>query len=119
MYDIIVNGIIAPIPNSTTLGGTSSSATASAGGVVLSPVGIFSGSNTSNPNINIATCGTLAGKIPEFVRKPVQDILVTGASAGVCTAAGSPASSHPTATSAVGYVTVDVAAVRSQHMPAS
>jgi hypothetical protein len=119
MYDVIVNGIIAPIPNSTTLGGTSSIATATAGGVVLSPVGQFSGSNTSNPNVTAGSCGTLAGKIPEFVRKPVQDILVTGASAGVCTAAGSPASSHPTATSAVGYVTIDVAAICTQNMPDS
>jgi len=119
MYDIIANGIIAPIPNSTTLGGTSSSATASAGGVVLSPVGPFSGSNTSNPNINIATCGTLAGKIPEQVRAGVLSLLVTGAAPGICTAAGSPASSHPTATTAVGYVTIDVAAVCSQNMPDS
>src|SRR5438270_662231 len=109
-------------PNATFtfgLGGTSSSATASAGGVVLSPVGPFSGSNTSNPNINIATCGTLAGKIPEQVRAGVQSLLVTGAAAGICTAAGSPASAHPTATTAVGYVTIDVAAVCSQNMPDS
>lgn len=119
MYDIIVNGIIAPIPNSTTFGGTSSSATATSGGVVLSPVGLFSGTNTSNPNVSIAQCGTLPGKIPEQVRKPVQDILVTGASAGICTLAGSPASAHPTSTSAVGYVTIDVAAVCSQNMPDS
>jgi hypothetical protein len=120
MYDIIQNGIIAPIPNSTTLGGTSSSGTATAGGVVLSPVGIWSGANNSNPNIpSLTTCGTLAGKIPEFVRSAVRDMLVTGSAAGVCTAAGSPATSHPTATTAVGYVTIDVAAVCSQNMPDS
>jgi len=119
MYDVIVNGIIAPIPNSTTLGGTSSSATATAGGVVLSPIGAFSALNNANPNINIATCGTLAGKIPGFVTTEVQSLLVTGAYTGVCTLAGSPASSHPTATTAVGYVTIDVAAVCSQNMPDS
>jgi hypothetical protein len=119
MYDIIQNGIIAPIPNSTTLGGTSSSATATAGGVVLSPVGAFSAANNANPNITIGTCGTLAGAIPGFVRDQVRNLLVTGASPGVCTLAGSPASSHPTATTAVGYVTVDVAAVCSQNMPDS
>jgi len=117
MYDIIVNGIIAPNPGSTTNGGTSSTATATSGGVVLSPVGAFSATNATNPNITIATCGTLPGKIPEFVRANVQALLVTGAAAGVCTLAGSPASSHPTATSAVGYVTIDVAAVCSQNMP--
>src|SRR6266550_2424604 len=117
MYDIIVNGIIAPNPGSTTNGGTSSTATATSGGVVLSPIGAFSSLNNANPNITIATCGTLPGKIPEFVRANVASLLVTGAAAGVCTLAGSPASSHPTATSAVGYVTVDVAAVCSQNMP--
>ena len=117
MYDVIVNGIIAPIPNSTTLGGTSSSATATAGGVVLSPVGAFSGSNTSNPNIHITTCGTLAGAIPSFALPEIKSLLVTGAYANVCTAAGSPASAHPTATTAVGYVTIDVASVCSQRMP--
>lgn len=119
MYDIIVNGIIAPIPNSTTLGGTSSSATASAGGVVLSPVGPFSASNTSNPNVNAGSCGTLAGAIPPQVRSGVLSLLTTGAAPGICTAAGSPAASHPTATTAVGYVTIDVAAICSQNMPDS
>ncbi len=119
MYDVIVNGIIAPIPNSTTLGGTSSSATASAGGVVLSPVGPFSGTNTSNPNVNASTCGTLAGQIPSFALPEIKSLLVTGAYPNVCTAAGSPATSHPTATTAVGYVTIDVAAVCSQNMPDS
>jgi hypothetical protein len=119
MYDIIVNGIIAPIPNSTTLGGTSSSGTATAGGVVLSPVGPFSGANNSNPNITIATCGTLPGAYPSFVKEQVKNLLVTGAQTNVCTLAGSPASSHPTATTAVGYVTVDVAAICSQNMPDS
>lgn len=119
MYDIIVNGIIAPIPGSTTLGGTSSSATATAGGVVLSPRGAFSATNTANPNVSIAACGTLAGSIPSFIRTNVQSLLVTGAATGVCTAAGSPASAHPTATTAVGYVTIDVAAVCSQNMPDS
>jgi hypothetical protein len=117
MYDIIVNGIIAPNPGSTTNGGTSSSGTATSGGVVLSPIGAFSAANTANPNLNIATCGTLLGKIPEFIRANVQSLLVTGAATGVCTLAGSPANQHPTATSAVGYVTVDVAAVCSQNMP--
>jgi hypothetical protein len=119
MYDVIVNGIIAPIPNSTQFGGTSSSATATSGGVVLSPVGAFSAPNNANPNISIATCGTLAGKIPSFVTPEVISLLTTGAFPGVCTLAGSPASSHPTATSAVGYVTIDVAAVCSQNMPDS
>jgi hypothetical protein len=119
MYDIIVNGVIAPIPNSTTQGGTSSSGTATVGGVVVSPVGVFSGLNTSNPNINIATCGTLAGAIAPFAVSEVRQLLVTGAFPGVCTLAGSPASSHPTATTAVGYVTIDVAAVCSTNMPDS
>jgi hypothetical protein len=110
MYDIIVNGIIAPIPNSTSLGGTSSSGTATAGGVVLSPVGPFSGANNSNPNIATLTgCAALPGKIPDFIRTNVLSLLVTGAATNICTLAGSAASTHPTATTAIGYVTVDVA----------
>jgi hypothetical protein len=120
MYDIIVNGVIAPVGSGTN-GGTSSSPTASVNGVVLSPIGALSGANFTtsgaitnsgvNPNISTASCGTLPGVFSQTLRASVQSLLTTGASAGVCSAAGSPASSHPTATSAIGYVTIDVAAV--------
>jgi len=112
MYDIIVNGQIAPRPSGAT-GGTTSD-----GDAVLSPIGAFSALNTANANIpSLASCGTLPGAIPEFVRAAVQSMLVTGTAAGICTNAGSPSASHPTSTSAVGYVTVDVVAVCSQNMP--
>jgi len=117
MYDVIVNGIIAPIPNSTTFGGTSSTASATSGGVQLSPIGSFSAANAANPNIHIGSCGTLAGKIQTFVTPEVQSLLINGSFPGVCTLAGSPSSAKPTATTAVGYVTIDVASVCSQNMP--
>jgi hypothetical protein len=69
--------------------------------------------------VSIAQCGTLPGKIPETVRQGVLNLLVNGSASGICTLAGSPASSHPTATTAVGYVTIDVAATCSQNMPDS
>jgi hypothetical protein len=112
VYDIIVNGQIAPLPSGAA-GGTTSNNDA-----VLSPIGAFSAANTANPNIpSLASCGTLPGAIPSFVTAAVRSMLVTGAAAGICTNAGSPSSAHPTATSAVGYITVDVVAVCSQNMP--
>jgi hypothetical protein len=130
MYDVIVNGIIAPVPaGSVTTGGTSSTPSATGGsGQALSPIGAFSAGFVSptqtqnsnsgqNPNIpSLASCGTLPGTYSQTLRATVQALLTNGAAANVCTLAGSPSSSHPTATTAIGYVTIDVAAVCSQNM---
>jgi hypothetical protein len=119
MYDVIVNGVIAPVGAGTS-GGTSSNPASSIGGIVLSPVGPVSGTNSTassaNPNIATGSCAGLPGAYNPALRATVQSILTTGAAANICTAAGSPASTHPTATTAIGYVTIDVAATCSQNM---
>jgi len=116
LYDVIVNGIVAPTNANLTAGGTSSATTP----------GSVSATNSSNPNLDITNCaaGLLPGIIQGPIRGAVQSALVTGiynfagftASCGT-TPVGSPASAHRTATSAVGYVTIDVAAQCSTTLP--
>jgi hypothetical protein len=116
MYDVIVNGIVAPTNANLTAGGTSSATTP----------GSVSAANSANPNLIITNCaaGLLPGIIQAPIRGAVQSALVTGiynfagftASCGT-TPVGSPASAHRTATTAVGYVTIDVASRCSTTLP--
>jgi len=114
LYDVIVNGIIAPTNPNLTAGGTSSNTTP----------GSVSAANTANPNLVLANCTALPGFIQAPIRAAVQSALTTGiynasgftASCG-STAVGSPASTHRTATTAVGYVTIDVASRCSTTLP--
>jgi hypothetical protein len=114
LYDVIVNGIVAPTNANLTAGGTSSATTP----------GPFSEANNSNPNLNIANCG--AGLLPGILQQPlraaVQQALVNGlyTLAGFScgsTPVGSSSSTHRTATTAIGYVTIDTAAVCSTTLP--
>lgn len=110
MYDIIVNGIIAPNPGSTTTGGTSSNTTE----------GSISELNTSNPNItSLAACGSLPGVIPGSILTNLQNALIRGTFSGCAGSVGSAASTHTTTTTAIGYVTVDVVSYCSPNMPDS
>jgi len=116
LYDVIVNGIVAPTNANLTAGGTSSATTP----------GAVSALNSANPNLNITNCaaGLLPGIIQPTIRGAVQNALVTGvynfagftASCGT-TPVGSPATAHRTATTAVGYVTIDVANQCSTTLP--
>ena len=86
LFDVIVNGILAP-PNGT--------------GTSISPVG--SRSAASNPVVPATGCGTLPGVIPAALVTRIQSALTTGNVAGGCATSGS---NHPG--KAIGYVTVDV-----------
>ena len=68
LYDVIVNGIIAPTNPNLTAGGTSSNTTP----------GSVSAANTANPNLVLANCTALPGFIPPATRAAVQSALVTG-----------------------------------------
>jgi hypothetical protein len=114
MYDIIVTGIIAPSPTGS--GGTTSTITP----------GALSAANNANANFAAAgiNCSGLPGQYNQFVRAAVQSALTTGiynapgfGSSCGATAVGSPASSHTTTSTAVGYVTVDVSSVCSTTLP--
>jgi len=110
MYDIIVNGIIAPNPGSTTAGGTSSNSTP----------GSISNLNNSNPNFStgaVAGCANLPGVIPGTILTNLQNALIRGTYSGCSGSVGSAASTHTTTTTAVGYVTVDVVSNCSPNMP--
>jgi len=114
LYDVIVNGIIAPTNPNLTAGGTSSNTTP----------GSVSAANTANPNLVLANCTALPGFINAPIRSAVQSALTTGiynsagftASCGT-TAVGSPAATHRTTTTAVGYVTIDVSSRCSTTLP--
>ena len=114
LYDIIVNGIVAPTNANLTTGGTSSATTP----------GSVSAANNANPNLNIANCGAglLPGILSPALRTAVQQALVTGLyqlagfSCGT-TQVGSSASAHRTSTTAIGYVTIDTAALCSTTLP--
>jgi len=114
LYDIIVTGVIAP---GSGLGGTSSTTTP----------GSLSGSNSSNPNFAAVTnCSGLPGTYNGSVRAATQSALTTGiynapgfGSSCGSTRVGSDSSTHTTATTAVGYVTVDVSSVCSTTLPTS
>jgi hypothetical protein len=117
MYDIIVNGIVAPTNPNLTAGGTSSNTTP----------GTLSAANSANPNLNTGNCvaGLLPGILGGTLRAAVQSALVTGiynapgfgANGCGATAIGSPAATHRTSTTAVGYVTIDVASNCSVSLP--
>jgi len=114
LYDVIVNGIIAPTNPNLTAGGTSSNTTP----------GSVSAANTANPNLVLANCTALPGFIPPATRAAVQSALVTGiynaagftAGCGT-TAVGTAAALHRTATTAIGYVTIDVTSRCSTTLP--
>ena len=114
MYDVIVNGIIAPTNPALTAGGTSSNTTP----------GAISSANNANPNIVLANCTALPGFIPPATRAAVQSALTTGiynasgfAAGCGSTQVGTSAASHRTATTAVGYVTIDVTSRCSTTLP--
>ncbi len=118
MYDIIVNGSIAPTATGG-IGGTSSST--SKGSLSLNNLGgnpnFFGWVAAPAPGTSTIGCTGLPGAIPPGIRSAVQSALVTGiynatgfaSSCGTVNSVGSPASDHATPTTAVGYVTVDVA----------
>jgi hypothetical protein len=114
MYDVIVTGVIAPTPTGS--GGTTSS---------ITPGSLSANNLTGNPNFGATiNCTGLPGQYNTFVRAAVQNALTNGVynapgfgSSCGSTLVGSPASSHTTTTTAVGYVTVDVAAVCSTTLP--
>jgi hypothetical protein len=100
MYDVIVNGIIAP-----GTGGTSST---------IAP-GKLSAANGANPNLSVSGCDQLPGVIAEPLRSAVRSALVVGiyhapqfGSTCGSTFVGSFAATHTTPTTAVGYITIDV-----------
>jgi hypothetical protein len=101
MYDVIVNGNIAPGASA----GTSST---------IAP-GALSVGNNANPNLSLAGCDQLPGVVPEPLRTAVRSALTTGvynaprfgSSCGT-NLVGSGAWAHMTPTTAVGYVTIDV-----------
>jgi hypothetical protein len=108
MYDVIVNGIIAPTNANLTAGGTSS----------RSLTGKVSASNDANPNLSLAACDQLPGTMAEALRAAVQSALVNGTSNDCGSAAvGSPAATHRTPTTAVGFVTIDVTSRCTPTMP--
>lgn len=114
LYDVIVNGIIAPTNPNLTAGGTSSSTTP----------GSASAANNANPNISLVGCTSLPGFIPANLRAAIQAALTDGTPASIlgCTTTariGSPATTHPTSTTAVGYVTIDVTSACSTTLPNS
>ena len=111
LYDVIVNGIIAPGSSP----GTSS----------LINLGSQSASNSANPNITTQDCGALAGVIAPTTRAAMQRALVMGIDnapgfSGCGTVrVGSDASTHLTANMADGYVTIDVVSRCSSTSPAN
>src|SRR5437762_6834291 len=114
MYDVIVNGIIAPTNASLTTGGTSSN----------TKPGSSSASSDSNPNLSLDGCDKLPGFVPPATRAAIQSALVTGiynasGFANTCgtTPVGSSAATHRTATTAVGYVTIDLTSKCSTTLP--
>jgi hypothetical protein len=106
LYDIIVNGIIAPTNPTLTRGGTSNT----------TPPGALSQMNSANPNLSIARCEDLPGIVPQTFRQAVMNAFVYGSynAAGftspcaITTLVGSPEVTHRTRTTAVGYATIDV-----------
>jgi hypothetical protein len=115
LYDVIVNGIVAPAnPPITTTIGTSSKTTP----------GPVSASNASNPNLVISDCGTLPGILSQTARAAVMSALINGTYNapgfdGGCgaTHVGTTEASHRTKTTAVGYVTIDVTSRCSPTLP--
>src|SRR5207253_4203247 len=108
LYDVVINGIIAPKNANLTAGGTSSN----------TAPGSVSSANGANPNLTIANCHDLPGIISSPLRTAITSALTTGVynaagfslSCGTTTRVGSAAATHHTITSAVGYVTIDVTA---------
>jgi hypothetical protein len=106
LYDVIVNGVIAPTNPNLTVAGTSSNTTP----------GTLSAANGANPNMSISDCASLPGFVAQPIRTAMQSALVTGiynaSGSGTfscgSTAVGSPAATHRNLTSAVGFVTIDV-----------
>jgi len=126
LYDIIVNGTIAP---GSGTGGTGISNTNSTNGKTNGGSGsTYNSFNmTGNPNwvaAAVANCDNLPGAIRPDILAAVKSALVTGSgytfTGGACTSStnvGSPATSHTTTTTAVGYATIDVAADCNQLFP--
>jgi len=111
LYDIVVLGVIAP---SSGLGGTSSATTP----------GSLSAANSGNPNLAaVANCTGLPGTYNGAVRTAVLSALTTGIynAPGFGSSCGSTrvgsVGTHTTATTAVGYLTVDVTSVCSTTLP--
>jgi len=117
MYDVIVNGIIAPTNPFLTEGGTSSD----------TKPGTLSAANNANPNLTVAGCeqGRLLGILGATMRAAIRSALVTGIYNSIgfgalgcgSTAVGSPAATHRSTTTADGYVTIDVTSACTPTMP--
>lgn len=109
LYDVVVNGTIAP----GTPPGTSSTIKS----------GPLSSANNANPNLVLDDCGRLPGIISAPIRAAVQSALTRGIFSAfglsACNAQliGSPAAVHRTSTMAQGYVTIDVIARCSSNLP--
>jgi len=126
LYDILVNGTIAPGTGSGGTGVTNDNTTDGAlnggSGSTYNPYNM-----TGNPNFaaTVSTdCASLPGQVRGDIITAVRNALVTGTGyngTGFGCAAtnqiGSPAANHTTPTTAVGYATVDVAATCNQFLP--
>ena len=115
LYDVIVSGIVAP-PSGTSV--------TTIPGTALAPlVGSTPSSNSSNPNFVAGfqgACSNLPGSLPASLVSGVQQALTTGNPGTTYCVGNSPAvtaigGNH--GTRAVGYVTVDVSAACSTHLP--
>jgi hypothetical protein len=108
LYDIIVNGLIAPTGPNT--GGTSS----------LTTPGAISSSNDANPNIpvaNLAACAALPGNIPPNLRADILSGLTVGTNSTCTGSAAAPRIGGNHGTLAIGYVTIDVSSRCSPTLP--
>lgn len=139
LYDVLVNGVIAPAAITGGAVGTGTKVSTNGktnggltGGLTYNPLNFL-----GNPNfltvasgtggaLGVASdCATLPGSVRSDIINAVRTALVTGTGyAGTgfgCTdptsLVGSAASTHTTTTTAVGYVTVDVAATCNQMLP--
>jgi hypothetical protein len=114
LYDVIVNGIVAPTNASLTAGGTTSK----------SPPGALSAANGGNPNLSLTNCDSQPGILPAPVHVAMFSALVTGVfnanglpAACGSTRVGSSSVGRRTPTTAAGYVTIDVTSKCSPTLP--
>jgi hypothetical protein len=103
LRDVLLAGVIAPRDPALVSGGTSST----------TPPGPYS--SASNPRLTLTNCDHLPGFIPAPFRAAVATALTTGIynAAGFSfgcgtTQVGQSAAHHPSPTTAVGYITIDV-----------
>ena len=107
LYDIIVNGVIAP-PSGTSSTTTIGVAGANTGGIGAPAL------NTANPRLTTTACAGLPGTLPTDVVAAVRGALTTGANAAFC---GGDQIGGNHGTRAIGYATVDVVATCNTLLP--